>query len=62
MECCKSNVPGLSQTSESVMNGKESRQPVHRRSTGLTIRVRGMSACWLISRRKFRCFGRREPI
>ncbi len=42
MERCKSNVPGLSQTSESVMNGEESRQPVHRRSTGLTIRVRGM--------------------
>ncbi len=42
MERCKSDVPGLSQTSENVMNGEESRQPVHRKSTGLTIRVRGM--------------------
>lgn len=40
MKLWKHNVPGLSQTSASVMNGEESRQSVRRRPAGLTIRVR----------------------
>lgn len=35
----KHNVPGLSQTSASVMNGEERRQYVRRRPAGLTITV-----------------------
>lgn len=42
MERCKSDVPGLSQTSASVMNGEDSRQSVHRGPAGLTIRMRGI--------------------
>ena len=40
MELYKNDVPGLSQTSASVMNGEDSRQPVHRRPAGPKIRVR----------------------
>ena len=35
----ENDVPGVSQTSASVMNGKESRQSVRRRPAGLTITV-----------------------
>ncbi len=42
MESCKNDIPGLSQTSASVMNGEDSRQPVHRRPAGLRSRVRGI--------------------
>lgn len=42
MKLFKNDVPGLSQTSANLVNGEESRQPVHRRLAGLTIRVRGM--------------------
>jgi ribosome-binding protein aMBF1 (putative translation factor) len=40
MELCKDDARGLSQTSASVVNGEESRQPVHRRPAGQTTRVR----------------------
>ncbi|MDH5741499.1 MAG: hypothetical protein OEY77_14350 [Nitrospira sp.] len=40
MESCKIDIPGLSQTSASVMNDEDSRQPVHRRPGGLRSRVR----------------------
>jgi hypothetical protein len=42
MESCKNDIPGLSQASASVMNGEDSRQPVHRRPAGLRSRVRGI--------------------
>jgi hypothetical protein len=42
MELNKTDVPGVSQTSVSVMNGQESRKPAHCRPAGLTIRVRGI--------------------
>jgi hypothetical protein len=38
----KNDVPDVSQTSVSVMNGEDSRQPAHRRPAGLTDRVRGI--------------------
>jgi hypothetical protein len=40
MKLEKHDVPGVSQTSASVMNGEESRQSVHRWPVGLTSRVR----------------------
>lgn len=40
MELHKDDVRGLSPISASVMNDEDSRQPVHQRSVGLTIRVR----------------------
>lgn len=40
MKLCKDEVPGLAQTSASVMNRKDSRQSVQRRPADLTIRVR----------------------
>jgi hypothetical protein len=40
MKLEKHDVPGVSQTSASVMNGEESRQSVRRRPAGLTSRVR----------------------
>jgi|GEM_PF-2385185 len=40
MKRWKNEVPGLSQTSTSLMNGDESRRLVYRRPAGLTIRVR----------------------
>lgn len=36
----KNSVPDSSRTLASVMAGEDSRQPVHRRPAGLTIRVR----------------------
>lgn len=42
MECWKNDVPDSSKTLASVMNGEDSRQPVHRRPAGLPIRVREM--------------------
>ena len=39
MELYKTDVPGLSQTPASVMNGEERRQSVSRRPAGLTITV-----------------------
>lgn len=42
MERCKSEVPGLSQTSTSLMNGQDGRPPVRRRRAGRMIRVRGV--------------------
>lgn len=44
MKLCKNDVADLSQVSPSVVNGEESRQPVHRRPAGLTIRVRGIDS------------------
>ena len=43
MELCKSDVAGLSQVSPSVMNGEDSRPPVHRRRARRTIRLRGIT-------------------
>jgi hypothetical protein len=43
MKLWEHDVPGLSQTSASLVNGEDSRQPVHRRSNGLTIRIRGIN-------------------
>jgi hypothetical protein len=40
MKLEKRDVAGVSQTSASVMNGEESRQPVRRKAAGLTSRVR----------------------
>lgn len=40
MKLRKNDVSGAVQISASVLNGEDSRQPVHRRSVGLTIRVR----------------------
>jgi hypothetical protein len=42
MESCKNDIPAFSQTSASVMNGEESRQPVHRRPAGLRSRMRAI--------------------
>lgn len=39
MELYKNDVPGLSQTSASALNGEDSPQPVRRRPAGLTGRV-----------------------
>ena len=39
MEASKNDVVGLSQTPANVVDGGESRQPVHRRPAGLTITV-----------------------
>lgn len=40
MESLKSDMPVSSQIVASVVNGEESRQPIHPRPSGLTIRVR----------------------
>ena len=40
MWCCKNNVPGGSRALTSLMNGKNRRQPVHRRLADLAIRIR----------------------
>ncbi|MBH0203792.1 MAG: hypothetical protein HP496_16185 [Nitrospira sp.] len=40
MELRNDDVPGVSQTSASVMNGEDRRQPVRRRPAGPAIRVR----------------------
>lgn len=42
MECWKNDVPDSFQTMESGMIGDDSRQPVRRRPSGLTIRLREM--------------------
>jgi hypothetical protein len=42
MERCENDVPYASETSVSVMNSTDSRQPVHRRPSGLRVRVREM--------------------
>jgi hypothetical protein len=39
MELSKNNIAGISQMPANVMDGGESRQPVHRRPAGLTITV-----------------------
>jgi hypothetical protein len=41
MECWKGDGPESAQTLDSGMIREDSRQPVHRRSVGPTIRVRG---------------------
>jgi len=43
MKLCKNDVADLSQVSPSVVSGEESRQPVHRRRAGRTIRLRGIT-------------------
>jgi len=40
MERWNNDVPASFQTLASVMNGENSRQPIHRRPAGLSIRVR----------------------
>lgn len=42
MGLCNNHRPSLSQASASVTNGEDSPQPVHRKSTGLPNRVRGV--------------------
>lgn len=61
MECCKNDVPGVSQTSTRLVNGGDRRQPVHRRTAGLASRVRQID-CMLADIQAHMRILRRERI